>query len=128
MRTDAFLASNGTMARSEAAHPSVPELAWTLTAAGMKWFDNLGIEVPAKNQRLLRPCMDWTERRPHAAGVLANSLAARAFDRGWVIRGSHTRSANLTPQGRDALGLTQKLSPASHGDTIPVLDFDEGHG
>lgn len=78
---------------------------WTLTTAGTSWFDNLGIEVPA-SQRLLHPCMDWTERRPHAAGPLADRLTARAFDRGRLVRGRHTRSVRLTPQGRDALGLT----------------------
>jgi DNA-binding transcriptional ArsR family regulator len=78
---------------------------WSLTDAGAAWFGALDIESPAGPGPVLRPCIDWTERRPHAAGPLAAELASRAFDRGWVVRGQHPRAAHLTPRGREALGL-----------------------
>lgn len=79
---------------------------WTLTAEGTRWFEDLGIRVPGGRRPPLRPCIDWTERRPHAAGPLANNLTAHAFDHGWITRGHHPRAARLTPQGRNALGLS----------------------
>lgn len=83
---------------------------WTLTAAGMEWFEGLGIKASTRQGPLLRPCLDWTERRPHAAGPLANNLTAIAFDRGWIERGSHPRAAHLTLDGRHALRLSTTYS------------------
>lgn len=73
---------------------------WALTDAGRNWFAALGVDTrPDQGRELLRPCIDWTERRPHAAGVLADRLADTAFEHGWVLRRSHPRSAHLTPAG-----------------------------
>ncbi len=64
----------------------------------------MGIDTAVDPRRALRrPCFDWTERRPHAAGALADRLAVAAFDHGWVVRGSHARSAQLTPDGERVL-------------------------
>lgn len=59
-----------------------------LTAAGRAWFARAGVSVPERGPRrpLLRPCLDWTERRSHLAGALAAALAATAIERGWVRR------------------------------------------
>lgn len=77
---------------------------WDLTEAGRSWFVGLGVDTsPDPRRDLLRPCLDWTQRRPHAAGALADRLATKAFERGWVVRGSHRRSARLTPAGERAL-------------------------
>jgi catechol 2,3-dioxygenase-like lactoylglutathione lyase family enzyme len=53
--------------------------AWVLGSAGAAVFGDLGIDVAAVPHRtwpLLRPCMDWTERRHHLAGGLGAALAA----------------------------------------------------
>lgn len=77
---------------------------WELTDSGRDWFTGLGIDTALDPRRaLLRPCIDWTERRPHAAGALADRLAVAAFDHRWVVRGSHSRSARLTPDGERVL-------------------------
>lgn len=78
------------------------------TASGLAWFAARGVAVcEAERDRpttpLLRPCRDWTERRLHLAGPLATRLTARAFDQGWVERGSHPRSVRLTAEGRARL-------------------------
>lgn len=77
---------------------------WELTATGRSWFTSLGIDThPDPRRALLCPCIDWTERRPHAAGALADRLAVAAFAHGWIVRGSHSRSAKLTPDGERVL-------------------------
>jgi hypothetical protein len=50
-----------------------------------------------------RPCLDWSERRPHVAGRLGAALCARCLDRGWVRRIPGTRALDVTPEGWRAL-------------------------
>ena len=76
---------------------------WELTETGRYWFTSLGVNVSLGLRPLLRPCIDWTVRRPHAAGALADRFAAAAFENGWAFRCSHPRSARLTPSGVEAL-------------------------
>lgn len=48
---------------------------WELTGDGYRWFSDLDISLPERTNRpLLRPCLDWTERREHLAGVAADAL------------------------------------------------------
>ena len=47
-----------------------------------------------------RPCLDWSERRPHLAGVLGAALLDRALDLRWIARQSDGRAVDLTPKGR----------------------------
>lgn len=73
---------------------------WELTAAGREWACSLGIDLPENSTRaLIRPCLDWTERVDHAAGLLPDLLVTTSLDHGWLKRGSHRRSIILTPQG-----------------------------
>src|SRR5215813_522660 len=67
---------------------------WVLGAAGAEVFDEVGIdvsEVPTRTRPLLRPCMDWTERRHHLAGGLGAAVAAELTRRGWVRRQDGSR-------------------------------------
>ena len=71
-----------------------------LTDAGHAWSRSLGIELPAHPSRpLVRPCLDWTERLDHAAGILPDLLVTTALEHGWLRRGSHPRSIRLTAEG-----------------------------
>ncbi|WP_182357295.1 ArsR/SmtB family transcription factor [Tomitella gaofuii] len=74
-----------------------------LTDHGRAWCEAHAIDTAPSRRPLLRPCIDWTERRPHLAGALADRLAAAAFDRGWIVRGSHPRAVRFTPTGRSAI-------------------------
>jgi DNA-binding transcriptional ArsR family regulator len=77
---------------------------WTLTVSGRDWLTRLGIDLPASTRRpLVRPCLDWTERREHLAGVAADALLSAALDQGWVTRIGSSRAVRLTPNGSDAL-------------------------
>jgi DNA-binding transcriptional ArsR family regulator len=77
--------------------------AFTLTAAGERRLESLGIEVePLRAQRraFARPCLDWTERRPHLAGAVGAAIAELALARRWVERVPGTRGLRVTDEGR----------------------------
>ena len=92
----------------------------SLTPAGGRWLADLGIEVPSAAKRpALRPCLDWTERRPHLAGAVGAALCGHALDKGWIKRVGTTRAVLVTPAGREVLaarlGLSEQvLTPAAH--------------
>jgi DNA-binding transcriptional ArsR family regulator len=82
-----------------------------VTAAGAKRFGELGIDldaIPGRRPRF-RSCLDWSERRPHAAGKLGAALTTRCFELGWVEPLDSTRAVRVTPAGEmgfaDAFGL-----------------------
>jgi hypothetical protein len=51
-----------------------------------------------------RPCLDFTERRPHLAGALGAVLCARLLADGWLVRpASDQRGLRVTGRGREAL-------------------------
>jgi hypothetical protein len=56
-----------------------------------------------------RPCLDWSERRPHLAGALGAALCTHFLAKGWIRRAEGTRAVTITPKGqqsfRDAFGL-----------------------
>jgi DNA-binding transcriptional ArsR family regulator len=56
-----------------------------------------------------RPCLDWSERRLHVAGVLGACLCQHGLERGWLLRRQGTRALAISPAGavalRDWLGL-----------------------
>jgi DNA-binding transcriptional ArsR family regulator len=47
-----------------------------------------------------RPCVDWTEQRPHVAGALGQALLCRLLELEWLQRDPHTRAVRLTDAGR----------------------------
>lgn len=80
--------------------------AWVLGPAGAPVFAEVGIDVggvPARTRPLLRPCMDWTERRHHLAGGLGAALSAELARRGWVRRQEGSRIVVVTADGHAGL-------------------------
>ena len=66
----------------------------------------LGVDLDTVRQRrraLVRPCLDWTERRPHLAGALGAAVAQRFFELGWVERLPGSRALRITPHGEQQL-------------------------
>jgi hypothetical protein len=61
------------------------------------------VEGAPAGRLFCRPCLDWSERRPHVAGRLGAALCARCLDRGWVRRIPGTRALDVTPEGWRAL-------------------------
>ncbi len=83
-----------------------------LSDDGMIFLRGLGVRLdqtsPQKARRgggrvFCRPCLDWSERRPHIAGALGAALCTACFAQGWMRRLDGTRAVAVTPIGRTAL-------------------------
>ena len=80
-----------------------------VTESGRALLQAFGIPVDAaqRTRRLYcRPCLDWSERRPHLAGVLGAALLERALELGWIVRQSGGRAVEVTAKGRRGFGDT----------------------
>ncbi|MGI5374247.1 ArsR/SmtB family transcription factor [Streptomyces sp. CA-251387] len=84
-----------------------------LTDAGLGWFDSAGIRLDRTGRRpLARACLDWTERRPHLAGVAGAALCGHALEAGWCVRIGSERAVKVTASGERAL---RELLGIEHG-------------
>lgn len=74
-----------------------------VTETGARLFDKVGVDLAGagKRRRFCRPCLDWSERRPHLGGAVGAALAQRCFDLGWIERVKDSRAVAITPHGRD---------------------------
>jgi DNA-binding transcriptional ArsR family regulator len=91
--TDALLARDA-LARTGSAYE--------VTQRGKKLFGRLGIDLTEARQvrrNFARPCLDWTERRPHLAGSLGAALMQHFLSAGWVARSPRDRALRVTPKG-----------------------------
>lgn len=74
---------------------------------GLARLAALGIAVEDAARRttrpLCRPCLDWSERRPHLAGRLGAAVCRHFLERHWVTRVNGSRALSITPKGRQAL-------------------------
>jgi DNA-binding transcriptional ArsR family regulator len=74
-----------------------------VTPAGLEFLSKLGVDLTAaraKRRVFCRPCLDWTERRPHIGGAVGAALARRCVDLKWVERLRDHRALVITPAGR----------------------------
>lgn len=81
-----------------------------LTEQGLVFLASLGIDLAPDNSRLrsgrpvfCRPCLDWSERRPHIAGKVGATLYEAFAGWGWMRRNAASRAVSITPAG--AVGL-----------------------
>ncbi|MFC9129578.1 ArsR/SmtB family transcription factor [Streptomyces sp. NPDC057099] len=80
------------------------EAGFALTDTGLAWFASAGIGLERRGRRpLARACLDWTERRPHLAGVAGAALCRHALDTGWCVRIGSERAVKVTAAGERAL-------------------------
>jgi len=86
-------------------HVELADDAGLITAHGRDFLSDLGLALPASGtaRAFCRPCLDWSERRPHLAGTLGRALCAHAFDQGWIRRVDGTRAVSVTPKGTTSL-------------------------
>jgi DNA-binding transcriptional ArsR family regulator len=76
-----------------------------VTAEGADFLTGLGIDLstPARGRRAFcRPCLDWSEQRPHLAGRVGAAIAGLALERDWVRRRPQGRSVEITADGLSA--------------------------
>jgi len=95
-------------ALTSAGYAELSDESGVITERGLAFLEHLGIDVSAMRERtsmrsgrlLCRPCLDWSERRPHLAGVVGAALCAHSFAEGFVARIDGTRALQVTPKGR----------------------------
>ncbi len=76
----------------------------TVTKAGNRWLESLGLKPPAGLRRpLVRFCLDWTERRAHLAGWLGAALCAQLEEKHVLRRLEGSRALAVTAAGRAEL-------------------------
>jgi DNA-binding transcriptional ArsR family regulator len=93
-----------------------------VTPSGIALLGRIGIDTDAIGSRraansrrvLCRPCLDWSERRPHLAGTLGAALCRVSFEKGWIRRIEGSRAVSVTPKGertlREMLGVRLSAS------------------
>jgi DNA-binding transcriptional ArsR family regulator len=83
------------------------ERGFALTDDGLRWLTGpLGVDPAAlrpSRRPLARGCLDWTERRPHLAGLAGARLCERALDQRWVERIGTGRAVRVTKEGERLL-------------------------
>ncbi|HYZ48143.1 MAG TPA: winged helix-turn-helix domain-containing protein [Sphingomonas sp.] len=70
-----------------------------LTDSGAALLDALGVQLAPSRRPACRPCLDWSERRPHLAGQAGAAICAAALDRAWVRRREGCRTLDVLPAG-----------------------------
>lgn len=76
--------------------------AGAVTDSGMRLFRELGIdlaEARGSRRMLCRPCLDWSERRPHLAGRLGAALFQHFLSARWIERAANSRAIRITAAG-----------------------------
>lgn len=77
---------------------------YALTPHGLAWLAEMGL-VPqpvSSRRRFAYPCLDWSQRRDHLAGQLADEVLGHFIQQGWIRR-ADGRALALTPLGQQVL-------------------------
>jgi DNA-binding transcriptional ArsR family regulator len=89
-----------------------------VTEQGMELLAALGVDLcsdsSASSRRtpFCRPCLDWSERRPHVAGSVGRALYDSFVRHGWVRQSGVSRAVLITPLGVLALNRHFDLAPS----------------
>lgn len=96
-----------------------------ITEAGLARFADLGIDLASRkgSRPMIRPCLDWTERRIHLAGAVGAALCDWALRRRLVERIGSGRALKVTPDGRRAFGESFGIDmvPVRTGQNLPRM-------
>ena len=79
---------------------------FALAPGGAAEFGRFGVEVDRLERRtrpLLRPCLDWSERRYHLAGSLGAALTRSMLERRWITTREASRIVAVTEAGEAGL-------------------------
>jgi DNA-binding transcriptional ArsR family regulator len=90
-----------------------------LTSAGARFLTEFGADLNARGKRVFcRPCLDWSERRLHVAGLVGAEIWRRCLELGWFKRERDSRALRLTTAGRagllDTFGIDLTAEPTPH--------------
>ncbi|MBV9249536.1 MAG: helix-turn-helix transcriptional regulator [Acetobacteraceae bacterium] len=84
-----------------------------VTPRGADFLSDFGVDLSSARARrrvFCRPCVDWTERRPHIGGAVGAALANRCFELEWIERVRDSRALTITPAGRRGLAEVFSLA------------------
>ena len=74
-----------------------------VTPEGLRNFSAVGIDLDQASGRtgraVCRPCLDWSERRPHLAGRLGAALCTHGLKQNWIRKRAESRALDITPKG-----------------------------
>lgn len=105
----------------ERGHIELSDDGGVVTLPGTKFLTDFGLDVEAlqKHRRVFcKPCLDWSERRPHLAGTVGGALAQRLFGLGWIERVRDTRALRITAAGHGGLRETFGVNLAEPASSI----------
>ena len=75
-----------------------------VTDSGVRFLTGFGAELSPRGKRIFcRPCLDWSERRYHVAGLVGAEIWRRCLALGWFARERDSRALRLTASGRSGL-------------------------
>jgi DNA-binding transcriptional ArsR family regulator len=77
-----------------------------VTAAGQRFLTQFGArltQTPNSRRMFCRPCLDWSERRHHIAGLVGAEICRCCQDKGWLVRRRGSRAMSITPAGHRGL-------------------------
>ncbi|MFN7571032.1 MAG: ArsR/SmtB family transcription factor [Betaproteobacteria bacterium] len=96
---------------------------YALTPSGEAWIHRLGCTppTPGPGRRFAYACLDWSERRDHLAGSLADALLDHFVSRHWLRRNVVPRTV-MPGAGSSHRALT--LTPTGQRELLPQLGLD----
>ena len=96
---------------------AAPVQAWADHATRATFLRAAGIDPrpddgKSRHRIFCRPCLDWSERRPHLGGCVGAALLDHCVAEHWVRRRPGTRALDVTPPGQRRLSAMFDLDPA----------------
>jgi DNA-binding transcriptional ArsR family regulator len=98
-------------------HIELSDEGGAVTPSGEAFFARFGVDLaPSRQSRRVfcRPCLDWSERRPHIAGAVGAAIAQRLMDLRWIARKRDSRALTITPVGWRSIERTFGCSLHDH--------------
>jgi hypothetical protein len=78
-----------------------------VTEAGRRFLIGFGADLHPRGKRIFcRPCLDWSERRYHVAGLVGTEIWRRCLELRWLVRERDSRTLRLTAAGKAGLLTT----------------------
>jgi hypothetical protein len=101
-------------------HVALDQDGGVVTDRGMQLLAEFGADLaPRRGKRLFcKPCLDWSERRYHIAGLVGAEIWRGCLARGWVARQRDTRAIALTAAGR--AGLRDSFGVVLDAEPVPL--------
>jgi DNA-binding transcriptional ArsR family regulator len=97
-------------------HIVITEDGGEVTDAGARFLTDFGADLCARGKRIFcRPCLDWSERRYHVAGLVGAEIWRRCLGLGWLMRERDSRALRLTAAGKIGLSDTFGIDLTSEG-------------